>query len=253
MGALVIVWSGPSRLDGKTPVVLVLTGVETESRNAKTGAMVQSWILVDGQRPAAAVASGADAAICGDCRHRGADGVRTCYVSLGQGLGAVGRRLDLGGYTHVSIRQAVKLLKGRHLRIGTYGDPAAVPVSVWRDLTTNVAGWTGYTHQWRRFPALRDLCMASVDSPLERAAARAAGWRTFRVRSVGVRGPEPLGEREIVCPAAAEAGHRAHCETCGLCAGAGPAKDIAIVDHSNTGRAALRRLATGQMALPVLA
>lgn len=248
-----IVWSGTSRLDGKTPVVVVLTGIENESHNAKTGAMVQSWILVRGMTPAEAVQTRKDSGICGDCRHRGTEKrARSCYVSLGTGLSAVGRALRVGRYEQIRPDFAARLLAGRHLRIGTYGDPAAVPADLWRTLTAKVAGWTGYTHQWRHAPELRELCMASVDTPVERAEARALGWRTFRVRRVGVARPEDLLPREIVCPASAEGGHRLECARCGLCAGAGEAKDIAIIDHSATGRAALRRLASGQLALPVL-
>src|SRR6184192_89621 len=98
-----ILWRGPSRLDG-SPVVVVATGLDAASRNGKTGDMVQVWILVDGQHPAMAVRSGADAGICGNCRHRGTgNGDRTCYVSLATGLGAVGRVLGRGDYPTITL------------------------------------------------------------------------------------------------------------------------------------------------------
>jgi hypothetical protein len=49
------------------------------------------------------------------------------------------------------------------LRIGSYGDPAAVPTWVWKDLASDVKVMTGYTHQWKRFDqALKLLMMASA-------------------------------------------------------------------------------------------
>jgi hypothetical protein len=50
--------------------------------------------------------------------------------------------------------------------MGTYGDPAFVPVSVWHKLLSNVIGWTGYTHQWRKVTSqgLKTLVMASCES-----------------------------------------------------------------------------------------
>lgn len=35
------------------------------------------------------------------------------------------------------------------VRIGSYGDPAAVPTRVWEELVKNARNFTGYTHQWR--------------------------------------------------------------------------------------------------------
>ena len=242
-----IVWRGPSELDG-SPVVVVVTGLQG-SRNSKTGAMVQTYILVDGMSPRDAILSGADRGICGDCPHRGdgKGGKRTCYVSLATGLQQVGRALARNAYLRMSPERMATRLRGRHVRLGTYGDPAAVPVAVWDRLLKRAAGWTGYTHQWRTSPGLKGRCMASVDSPEERERARALGWRTFRVRKV-TSTVEPIGSREVVCPASAEAGHRVTCEQCRLCNGVGasgdrlPVKDVAITDHSNSGRAALRRL-----------
>ncbi len=203
-------------------------------------------------------------AICGDCRHRGVNGKgRTCYVSLATGLSTVSRKLVKepalahggggggcgngrvvggGGYPRISLARAAVLVAGKQLRLGTYGDPA-VPLTVWEALLVNAAGWTGYTHQWRTRPDLASLVMASVDTPEEHAAAKAAGWRTFRVRRALPSGVEPLLTREIICPAGAEGGRKVTCEQCQLCRGnARQAKDIAIVDHSVQGRAAVRRL-----------
>lgn len=239
-----ILWSGPSEIDGE-PVVLVAAAL-ARSRNAKTGAMVQLYILRADVSPAEAVETGADRSICGDCRHRPRPGYvapdgavipprpRTCYVVLAHGPSSVWRGLQAGRYEHLDLESAGHLLAGRRVRVGAYGDPAAVPSSVWRELLTGARAWTGYSHGWRERPDLRGIAMASVDSASEADEARAAGWRTFRVR----RAPEPLRTREVACPASAEAGRRTQCADCRLCAGvAVRAADIAIIAHGVGARA----------------
>ena len=79
-----IIYRGPSLLDG-APIVAIAT---VGSRNAKTGDMVQTWIMRDDVKPLAAAQSGADASVCGDCKHRPISG-GACYVNLGQGPRAV--------------------------------------------------------------------------------------------------------------------------------------------------------------------
>jgi hypothetical protein len=119
------------------------------------------------------------------------------------------------------------------MRLGAYGDPAAVPSAVWRVLTSKLEGWVGYTHQWRQVwaQALRDYCMASVDTSAERALALAMGWRPFRVRTID----EPLERREARCPASEESGFKLTCSTCGFCNGAGSGRrgGVAIQLHGN--------------------
>jgi hypothetical protein len=115
------------------------------------------------------------------------------------------------------------------VRLGTYGDPAAVPVHVWQTLTYAAKGHTGYTHRWRKAPALRTLCMASVDSVAEAREAHALGWRYFRVAM-----PSDLARLDIEarCPASAEAGKKLTCAQCMACAGAnGRRGSIVIQAH----------------------
>lgn len=226
-----IVYRGASLLNGRPIVAVVIT----KSGNTKTGDIAQSYILPDhGERPTQALRSGADAAVCGDCKHRPAHAA-TCYVVVRQGATMVWQALQRGLYPDFTRDADVvgEVLYGRMLRIGTYGDPAAVPVKVWRDLAHALRTWVGYTHQWRQPFAqpLRDLCMASVDTPAEADTARAMGWRPFRVRLP----EEPLLARESVCPASAEGDHKLQCETCGACNGnaTGRAGGIAIVLHGN--------------------
>jgi hypothetical protein len=245
-----VIWRGESLLEPAAPIVAIATGLGADrSSNSKTGDMVQTWILSAVQHPAEAIASGADRAICGDCPHRRQpNGSRSCYVSLATGLGAVGRQLVAGRYPEISLTTAAAACAGRVVRLGAYGDPAAVPAEIWIELLHRSAGWTGYTHAWRRADRrLRPIVMASVDDPIEQIWARAEGWRTFRVRRVAADGTaEPLRLGEIACPASAEAGHRTTCADCQLCDGARATdgrRSIAIVDHSAAARGRLQRAA----------
>ena len=152
-----VLYDGPSELDGSR-IVVVLT---TSSDNRKTGNMAQTWILRADRDPVSAIQTGADVSICGQCPHRGLNGaVRTCYVNVGQAPLAVYRAWQHGSYSGFA---PLPHLHG--VRLGSYGDPAAVPVSVWQQLlkATQPLKKTGYTHQWHRpeFAALRSLCMAS--------------------------------------------------------------------------------------------
>ena len=97
------------------------------------------------------------------------------------------------------------------LRLGSYGDPAAVPLAVWLPLIEAAPWRTGYTHDWRRFPNFRPYVMASVDSTAEAIEAKAAGWAYFRVAS---RGDSKRIRGEGRCPAAEESGRRVTCESC---------------------------------------
>jgi hypothetical protein len=222
-----IVYRGPSELDG-APIVMI--AITKKSTNSKTGNMVQTYILREDIHPVAAVKNGADESICGDCRHRGngIDGTgRTCYVNLGHGPSSVYRAFQRGRYP-VDATAAADACAGRIVRLGTYGDPAAVPVDVWLDLLAQSAGRTGYTHQWRTAPQLRNLVMASADTAMGADVARAMGWRTFRVRTAA----QPMLARESVCPASAEAGKKLQCADCRACDGAtGRKGSIAIIVH----------------------
>jgi hypothetical protein len=224
-----IIYRGPSMIDG-APIVVVAT---YSKRNKKTGTMVQTYIIRDDMDPVTASKTGADSAICGACPHRGtatddpklkqAKG-RTCYVLLGQGPLTVWRSLQRGVY---QPQNPANIGRGRMVRLGTYGDPAAVPAAVWDALLSEAEGWTGYSHQSGFRP---DLVMQSADTAAEALAFWAQGMRTFRVVQA-VSEIDPA--REVMCPASKEAGRRTTCESCKLCAGLATRspKSVAIVLH----------------------
>ena len=226
-----IIYNGPSLLDGK-PIVVIAT---FSNRNKKTGAVVQTYILCRDINPLEASKTGADFTICGNCIMRGevtTDPVRKqakkrkCYVNLGQGVLIVWKAFQRGVYQiadNVADRNTIG--RGRFVRVGTYGDPAAVPEHVWTDLLAEATTFTAYSHQsgWRP-----DIAMQSADNRAQAIAHWKAGRRTFRVIA-------DLGEldkaNEALCPASKEAGRRVQCTACKLCKGSSKGKSIAIVEH----------------------
>ncbi|MBU4566983.1 MAG: hypothetical protein KKE29_19880 [Proteobacteria bacterium] len=206
-----VLYQGASELDG-APVVLIAT---LKSNNRKTGNMVQTWILRSDMPPVEAVKNGCDASICGDCPLRGENGQgRACYVNVGQAPGAVYRAYKAGKYNDNPTLNEIKgALEGRMLRIGAYGDPAAVPAAIWRDLTKWADGHTGYTHQWRKAADLCGIVQASCDSKADAEQAEATGWQYFRV----TRDASDKRPGELHCPA--DRLDKVTCERCGLCNG----------------------------------
>jgi hypothetical protein len=116
---------------------------------------------------------------------------------------------------------------GRDLRLGSAGDPAAVPRWIWESILPRVRKRTGYTHQWRRGVGawLLGTVQASCDSLTDLTDARGAGWRTFTVLPLDT--PDPAGT--IHCAASTERGKKTDCATCGLCDGA--SADVSIWAH----------------------
>ena len=219
-----ILWEGLSRLDHKTPVVVIATGFKNATSNPKTGNMIQTWIICSDIHPTEAINGGEDRGICGECPHRKIDGKRTCYVNQ-MSIAAIYRTYKAGKYPRVSLYD---LFKGRKVRIGSYGEPTAVPFGLWKNILHYSSSHTGYTHQWKTCDInFRDICMASVDNEEERVLAQSDGWRTFRV----VVPDEELTDREIRCPN--EVNSDIQCNRCNLCMGRSNTnvRSIAITVH----------------------
>lgn len=223
-----IFYRGPSVLTGD-PIVGAVTGLDDGSLNPKTGPIAQTWILRRDVAPMEAKRANLDDAICGDCKLRGRDGRNSgCYVTPWLAPYNVYRRLSQ--YPVVTWPQLRAVVEGRVVRLGAYGDPAAIPFEVWRTLLATSAGWVGYTHAWRTCdPRFRTIVMASVNSRDEFVAAGLGGWRTFRIR---MPGDGLIADAEFVCPASDEGRHRATCQACQLCRGtSSPARSVAIYPH----------------------
>ena len=262
----VILWEGASRIDG-APLVLLGTGRDDfrkgrkgkGSANGKTGAMLQTWILRADVAPHHARAAALDVSICGGCPHAGRivpdasspSGRRredvTCYVAAWQGP-----RATWASYANGDAERADSAADreawgaGHMVRLGSYGDPMAIPYHVWVDVLSLSVGRTGYTHQWRSARLRGEdpwhtIVMASCDSPRDVSDASALGFGTFHVVPVG----SPLPARERLCPASEEAGRVTTCEDCGACDGR-KRQHIVIPAHGSR-----RRLVTIGRALRV--
>lgn len=232
-----VFYRGPSMLDG-APIVAIAT--ITRSSNKKTGQMVQTWILRADVGPMEASQKGMDSSICGNCPHTGQHdeighlipATRTCYVTLFHAPRSVHAAFTRGIYDDLTgdIDAAAERVRGRMVRLGAYGDPAAVPFMVWDSLLAHADGLTGYTHQWKAFPEFAAYVMASCDSSADRVHARMLGFRTFRVAAVDGWTKE---SGEILCPASAEAGKKTTCIACQACGGhsAKARADVMIPAH----------------------
>lgn len=129
-----IFYQGPSQLDG-APIVGIAV---LKSENGKTGNMVQTYILRADMHPLEALASGADASICGTCIHRprrerrrdkrgrftvGYSIIRTCYVDVAKSVSSVYRAFMNGSYDVLEPVDGAARLAGRMVRLGAYGPP----------------------------------------------------------------------------------------------------------------------------------
>lgn len=208
-----ILYQGPSMLDG-APIVVIATGFAKVSGNDKTGGMLQTWIMRADIPPHIAYKSAAGRSVCGDCKHSGTAN-DVCYVLWWQAPLAIWNCWHHGaGYAHATPED----FDDRVLRMGSCGDPAAVPPWIWAPILSRVPKRTGYTHQWRdpRFAWLKAFVQASVDSIDEAREAGRLGWHKFRVRA---QGDTTLLFGEVQCPASAERGHLTTCEACHACDG----------------------------------
>ena len=214
-----IFYEGPSVIDG-TPVIGIAV---PKSKNPKTGNMIQTFIMSAEIDPVTAAKWGKDRCVCGDCQHRPAnDG--SCYVNLGQSPLAVWRAWNRGSYETVNINK----LTSRKMRMGSYGDPLAIPFDAWAPLIDACTDNTGYTHQWKDHldSPFRAHVMASVDSDADAQLASQNGWRYFRVRTAD----SPELENEVICPASEEGGHKVQCISCLACSGASGRKSNIVIN-----------------------
>lgn len=236
-----IIYQGPSKIDG-SPIIAVYI---KSSKNKKTGDIGQVHIIRSDIDPITASRSGADFAICGDCKHRGqvnpdktsgwSEG-RSCYVNLVHGPLRVYKAYKAGKYKHVTLEELPAIGNGAFIRLGAYGDPMAVPSHIFRALLSQSTGHTSYTHQSKNLPDDNiTRHMISADTPEEALNAHSKGLRTFRVIPLNTwqdNGRDSLLDNEILCPASKEAGARVQCKDCKLCGGQSiKAKSIAIPAH----------------------
>jgi len=213
-----IFYQGSSCIDG-SEIMGVLSGLNGTSANSKTGNVVQTWILSANEDPIRAAATGADYSICGNCimRHysKGA-----CYVVLMHGpqniykSAKAGRIPKIQDLNRKQLHKVNRQLKKRPIRLGSYGDPAAIPEDVWSRILALVPSHTGFTHQWESSHAawLKGLVMASCETRSAAGKAQAAGWKTSRTSVSGK--PD---RNEMICLNHAKDPWQ--CDECKICDG----------------------------------
>ena len=214
-----VMYDGPSAIDG-APIVVIAT---LKSSNRKTGDMVQTWILRQDLHPVESSAQGADVSICGNCPHR----KKSCYVNIGQAPAQVWKSYEKGNYPVFIPGEHDSFFMGRKVRLGAYGDPAAMPFEIAEYMVKISLGHTGYTHQAaRKFFDKRflTLCQVSADTPKQAIKFQAMGAKTFRVALEG----DALMDGEIECLSDSKG---ISCLDCGLCNGI--KQNIAITVHGS--------------------
>lgn len=225
-----------------------------ESSNKKTGNMVQTYIIRKDLNPLEALKNGKDIAICGDCIHRGrfvknekngkVEWKRTCYVNIGQGVLQVYKSYIKGNYPKYNPhKHDVRLLdkngNKRMIRLGTYGDPAFIPIRIWNYYLTKFSGSTGYTHQWNKSwvdPNFNKIVMASCDSKPNVNDSNAIGYRSFIVVAHDDIIAKKNDMNAVNC-LSDSIGKK--CEDCGLCDGSGKnpnRKNVYINAHGKAKR-----------------
>ena len=213
-----IIWRGKSQLDSSADIAVVMSRIVEPSENIKTGRMIQIQILNYGKE--FKDFNPMSESICGDCQHKN----KSCYVLWNKSIYSSWKRaMQL---EELTLNQAVQLCTGRSIRLGTAGDPAAVPAKVWRKLVNVAKNWTAYTHQWHRkeFQEYKEFCMASCDSVPQEELARALGWLPFTVGPVESKMTTTelynglnFETETMQCPATRF--EKANCADCGLCSG----------------------------------
>lgn len=231
----VILWEGASPQDGQ-PIAAIVTGLKRPSTNAKTGDMLQLWIIRTDIAPHEAVKTGQDLSVCGHCIHRRGHGSKgDCYVIPHQAPLAVFKNYTAGKYPRIESADEMAIFDGMVMRFGSYGDPAFIPAQILQDLSRRLAGHTGYTHQAfnkaideRKLSILRGLIHASADSKAHAQKLKKAGWRVFETRydTKDTTGTLCAAERSGLS-----------CLLCQECNGQG--QDVYIVAHGQQSRALL--------------
>ena len=105
-----ILFEGLRPLTGQK-IVCILTGLKSKTSNEKTGDMIQSWILLQDEKPNEAHKNGLNRGVCGDCPHSG-NRQNSCYVKWFQAPLQVWKAYKAGRYDYFN-NSDLKLIKNR--------------------------------------------------------------------------------------------------------------------------------------------
>ncbi len=216
-----IIHQGNSPFNGDKYAV-VATGFNLESKNVKTGEMIQLTILPVDYSPSASNKNhvpGKNHVVCGTCPliNNG------CYVRVEQAPDEIWKAMKAGKYEQFDVDAFIN----ERVRFGAWAEPSLIPIRILKKIAGLAKNWTGYTHAWAKswVQPYSKYFMASVSNLKDKNAANAAGWRTFRI----VQDTSEITKDEVLCP---NYTHGVECYDCGLCKGSSiKAKNIAIPAH----------------------
>ncbi len=214
-------WKGLSQYTDN-PIEAFIT---LKSTNTKTGDIPQITILPMDVKPTDALKTGQDEDVCGNCPLRpklfnSDTHDKPCYVNCGFAPNAIARSKTIIDFQTKSIFDII--------RIGAYGDSAAVEKKALLKMVSLAKKVLNYTHAWadKKFNYLKAFSMASVHSLEEKLQANKLGFRTFRTVKYACSKLDP---DEIVCPNFTRS---IICKACKLCIGNQiQAKNIVIPSH----------------------
>ena len=144
--------------------------------------MYQTFILRQDIPPHEGFKNGENRSICGNCPHAGWNN-GSCYIRWFQSPLAVWKCYRRNRYKKFS-NDDLKYLEGSALILGSAGDPAMIPISVFKPLLDRCKTHTGYTHQWMHEWAedYKGICQASCDGLIQYVEASSHGWKCFSVK-----------------------------------------------------------------------
>jgi hypothetical protein len=148
------------------------------SGNRKTGDMIQTYMLDKERLISEPKTFGAKCEACPMLKKcyvsRDKLSVRKAIVKLTKG--------ESTSYAFATLDDVLPLLSGRLIRLGTYGDPSAIPLDDLARICDAAKGHTGYTHFWREIDAdYSAYLMASCETLSDELLANGLGYRAFRV------------------------------------------------------------------------
>jgi len=196
--------------------------IERSSSNSKTGDMVQLAILPIDNKPTKALKD-RQLPNCSSCAM-----ITSCYVNT----------MSLNEVYKKTVSQAVSAVPKQlraPVRLGSWGDPGLLPLSLLQQLTRAAGSHTGYTHLWQDIPpSYSQVLMASIDhltakkqglevDELKRLAWN-NGYRTYTITQPGEKGSAQ--ERSCLYIT-----NNTQCRYCKLCNGAGSKRSIAAPLH----------------------
>ena len=217
-----VMYKGPSMLDNQPIVALAVVN----STNRKTGNMINVHIMREDMNPLAAKDTGSDSSVCGNCPLRQNVG-GACYVNIGQGPHSAYKAYKRGKYAELTQDQILSKVMGNKVRLGAYGDPAALPYDVIAPIVEVADMVTSYTHQSGHpnfDKRILEYSMVSTETVNNTKRHHENGNRTFRV--IPFNG-EPL-PNEIECKSDSDG---ITCAQCGLCNGGSKGPSVYITAH----------------------